>query len=441
MACKAHRVKEVEQDSIAEEMGVEPGDLLLSINGCSISDIIEYRYMINEEYIEAVIQKPWGEEWLLEIDKEINEDPGMVFEEDMMDQARRCKNKCIFCFIDQLPKGLRKSLYFKDDDARLSFLQGNFITLTNLKDDDIERIIKYRISPLNVSVHTTDPQLRVKMLRNPRATEIMELLTRFVKHRISINCQIVLCPGINDEEHLDRTLKDLGDLRSGMNSIGVVPVGITRFREGLYPITPCDREISQKVIDQIEIWQKKFKVDKGSRLVYAADEFYLKAGRPIPDVSEYEGFPQLENGIGLITFFKQQFNREFFRLKDNGILKKEVAVATGMAARHFMEELGKRVTTRFPAVQIKVYPVKNVFFGHTVDVAGLVTGGDLINQLKDKELGDVLLIPESMLKLGERVFLDDVTVEKVSAALDIRVVICPVDGGKFLRKMVGEERS
>lgn len=439
MEHKTHRIKEVETGSISEEMGVEPGDLLLSINGCSINDVIEYRYMINEEYLEILVQKPWGEEWLFEIDKEINEDLGMFFEEDMMDKARGCKNKCIFCFIDQLPRGLRKTLYFKDDDARLSFLHGNFITLTNLEDDDIERIIKYRISPLNVSVHATDPALRVKMLRNPKAARIMELLTRFVRCRISINTQIVMCPGINDKEHLDRTIKDLAGLWPGVKSIGIVPVGITRFREGLYPITPCDRESAQNVIEHIEGWQEKFLDDKGSRLVYASDEFYLKAGRPIPEADEYEGFLQLENGIGLISLFKQQFNKEFIKYKGDNKLNKSVSVVTGMAVRHFMKELSNMITGKFPAVQVKIYPVKNNFFGPTVDVTGLVTGGDIINQLKNKDLGNELIIPESMLKSGERIFLDDVTVENVASALDVKVNICPVNGSKFLRKIVEEE--
>ncbi len=442
MEHKTHRIKEVVRYGIAEELGVEAGDILLSINGCEVNDVIDYRYLTKEEYIEVLIRKPRGEEWLLEIEKDIDEDLGMVFEPEMMDKSRGCRNKCVFCFIDQLPGGLRKSLYFKDDDIRLSFLQGNFVTLTNLKEDDIKRIIDYRISPLNVSVHTTDPQLRVKMLGNPEAARIMGLLDLFTRHRIHFNCQIVLCPGINDKHHLDRTLEDLGRLWPGVRSIGVVPVGLTRFRKGLQRIIPCDDGLCRNTIRQIEKWQKRYMAEKGTRLVYAADEFYLRAGMPVPDADEYEGFPQLENGIGLMALFREEFDSLFSKLDKINVKRHlSAVVATGTAARHFMEELANKVSGKFPGIRIKVFPVKNDFFGHNVDVAGLVTGRDLISQLKNNALGDVLFIPEDMLKSGERIFLDDVTVEDVSQELKVRVDVCPVDGRVFLKKILGEERS
>jgi putative radical SAM enzyme (TIGR03279 family) len=436
---KLHRVKEVIPGSIAEEAGIEPGDYLVAINGASIADVIEYRFMINDEYIEVMIQKPSGEQWLLEIDKDPFEDLGMVFQEDMMDEARRCKNNCVFCFIDQLPKGMRKSLYFKDDDSRMSFLQGNFITLTNLKNEDVDRIIRYRISPLNVSVHTTEPELRVKMLKNPKAGEMLGLLEKFADNGIILNCQLVLCPGINDGEHLDRTISDLGRLWPGVKSIGVVPVGLTRFRQGLYPIKPCDAGVSRKAISQIEKWQDKFMKEKGSRVVYAADEFYLKAGFDIPGVEEYEDFPQLENGIGLIALFKSEIEKELLKTKANNNPGKDISIATGKAAYGFMKEVSRAVEEKHRGIKIKVFPIINNFFGETIDVSGLVTGRDLIEQLKDENLGDMLFIPENMLKSGEEIFLDDTTVGDVRKELGVKVVVCPVKGDVFIRKIFQED--
>lgn len=436
MSYKPHRIKGIVPKSIAEEMGIEQGDLLLAINGQPINDVLEYKYITNEEYIEVLVQKPCGEQWLLEVDKDVDEDLGLIFEEDIMDTPKRCHNKCIFCFMDQLPKGMRSTLYFKDDDWRLSFLHGNFITLTNLDEDEAERIIKYRISPLNVSVHTTDPHLRVKMLRNPRAARIMDLLELFIKNGIVINCQIVLCPGINDGQNLDRTLRDLGGLWPGVNSIGVVPVGLTRFREGLYPLKSYDRSGSREVLQQINSWQKAFLKDKGSRIVYAADEFYLKAGIPFPPASHYEGFHQLENGVGLIPLFEEQFDRELSKHTGSNSINKKVSVATGVAAYRFMVELSNRIADKFPGIKIGVYRVENSFFGEAIDVSGLVTGGDIIKQLKGREIGDELIIPDNMLKSGEEIFLDGMTVCQVSRALDTKITVCPVDGGKFVKKIL-----
>lgn len=433
---KAHGIKSVIKGSIAEELGLQPGDVLISINGDPVGDILEYKYMINEDYIEVLVQKASGEEWLLEIDKEPYEDLGLEFERGLMDRDRKCTNKCIFCFVDQLPKGMRGSLYFKDDDSRLSFLQGNFISLTNLGAVDIERIIKYKISPLNVSVHTTEPRLRVKMLRNPRAGKALDIMGTFLREGLTLNCQIVLCPGINDGKNLERTLKDLFGLGRGIKSIGVVPVGITKFREGLYPLKPFNAEDALQAIDTVRHWQRSFKTEYGSRVVYAADELYLKARIPFPSSEAYEGFPQLENGIGMMVLFNEQFNRQF-RKKHRNIEKHDiVSIATGTAAWDFIMTFGRRIEEGKRNKKVLVYPITNNFFGKTIDVAGLITGCDLISQLKGEELGERLLIPENMLKAGEKIFLDGVSISEVRKNLNVDVEVCPVHGGELFKKIV-----
>ncbi len=433
---KAHRITTVKEGSIAEESGVSTGDMLLSINGDPIEDILEYRYVINDYYIEVLIKKVSGEEWLLEIDKEPYEDLGLVFETELMSPEKSCANKCIFCFIDQLPQGMRESLYFKDDDLRLSFLQGNFISLTNLRSSDIDRIIKYRISPLNVSVHTTDPDLRVRMLRNPRADKGLRILDTFSQNGLALNCQIVLCPGINDGIELDRTLRDLFNLGHNIKSIGVVPVGITRYREGLFPLRPLDARGAVYAIDIINKWQRSFYQRCKSRVVYAADELYLKAKLPIPHYETYGDFPQLENGIGMMSLFEKQFN-DMFNGASYGYRKRDrISIATGVAAADFIKRLIEKAEKKTGHRNISVYPISNKFFGETINVSGLVTGNDLIAQLRDKELGKKLIIPKNMLRAGEEVFLDDITISMVKEALDVEVRACPVDGGILLEKLI-----
>jgi putative radical SAM enzyme (TIGR03279 family) len=436
---KVHPIKAVEQGSIAEELDVRPGDVLLEVNGSPVEDVLEYKFLINDYYIEVLIRKETGEEWLLEIDKEPHEDLGLKFETGLMDRGKSCKNKCIFCFIDQLPEGMRKSLYFKDDDSRLSFLQGNFISLTNLEAPDIERIIKYRISPLNVSVHTTDPGLRVRMLGNPKAGEALGAMRTFLENGLVLNCQIVLCPGLNDGEKLKRTLEDLFKMGRSIRSIGVVPVGITRHRKGLYTLRPFGREDANRAVDTVEKWQKIFQKEYDSRVVYAADELYLKAGLPFPGVGAYQDFPQLENGIGMMTLFKEQFDSLFKKMAWDMRRTGTVSVATGMAAGDFIQDLGKRIEGAVRNLKVHIYPIVNEYFGETIDVAGLVTGGDLIGQLRGKELGEKLFVPENMLKSGEEVFLDDILVTRIRESLGVKVEVCPVDGGEFLRKIVQED--
>ena len=317
MKTKENVIIKVEKGSIAEELGIEPGDILMTINGKAVEDVFDYRFLINDEYIELGIKTKQGEECLAEIEKDYDEDLGIIFESGLMDDAKSCKNKCIFCFIDQLPKGMRSTLYFKDDDSRLSFLQGNYVTLTNMKDEDLDRIIYYHLSPINISVHTTDMELRKKMLKNPNADKVLKNMDRLAEAGIEMNLQIVLCKGINDGEVLEKSISDLSKYYPHARSLSVVPVGITKYRDGLYPMEPFGKDDSKEVIDIIEKWQKKLKKEIGSSFVFIADEFYINAGIEIPPSERYEDFPQIENGVGMIALMKHEFEKKMHRTKSN----------------------------------------------------------------------------------------------------------------------------
>lgn len=429
-------VCQVYPGSIGEEAGIEVGDKLIAINGHHIEDIIEYKYCLAEEYLEVEIEKQAGDTWILEIEKGYDEDLGIEFDNPILTHMRSCQNKCIFCFIDQLPKGMRDSLYFKDDDSRLSFLHGNYITLTNMREEDINKIIQYRISPINVSVHTTNGQLRKKMLNNPFADNILDILQRLVKNDIVVNCQIVLCPDVNDGEELDNTLRDLAKLGTGVESVAVVPVGITRYREGLANIKAFNRESSTKVIEQISRWQKHFIKSKKTHFVYISDEFYILSGLPFPAVEEYEGFPQLENGVGIVAKLEKEFLNYLSKLPEGIRITKKATIATGTLAQAFIEGLAKRLEQRVEGLTLKVIGVENQFFGGYVSVAGLLTGEDIARALKGTDLGDVVLIPESMLKSGEEVFLDDYTLKGLQEELGVRVVVSPVDGKRLIQRIL-----
>ncbi len=425
-------IDNVDKDSIAEELGIEPGDILISINDNRIKDIIDYKYLITDDFITMTIQKKDGELWDFEIEKDYYEDIGITFTNPLIDKAKNCRNKCIFCFIDQLPKGMRETLYFKDDDSRLSFLQGNFITLTNLSDEEIDRIIKYRLSPINVSVHTTDPELRIKMLNNKNAGKVYDILKRFSQAGIEMNCQIVLIPGINDGNNLERTLKDLSNLYPNISSVAVVPVGVTRYREGLMPLNTFDFESSNKLLEYIHTKQKEFLSKIDTRFVFASDEFYILAKRTIPEFDEYEGFPQYENGVGLLRSFQQELEESLSNIKDNSVLNKCYTIATGTIAYDFINKVAEMITSKIKGLRLKVVAIRNDFFGEKITVSGLITGNDLIEQLKKYEIGDGLIIPSSMLRRGEAVFLDDVTVSDVENSLNSEVIISEVDGGRFV---------
>lgn len=427
----------VEPGSLAAQAGLESGDRLRKVNDSDIHDILEYRYLTAEYEVTLEIEKRNGDTEIITIENDY-EDLGIEFAEGLIDEAQSCTNKCIFCFIDQLPKGMRETVYFKDDDTRLSFLQGNYVTLTNMSGEEIDRLINMRVSPINVSVHATEGELRCMMLNNRFAGKCYDIMKKFAANEIYMNCQIVLCPGVNDGVHLRRTLDDLGALYPYVNSISVVPVGLTRYRDGLYPLTPFTAELSAETIDFIESIQAEFLEKFGTRLVYIADEFYINANQPIPDSQTYEGFPQIENGVGLIASMREEFDSAVKLIKKKKRARR-VSIATGEIAFGFISGLAKKIEEVCEGVKIDVYAVKNNFFGGGVNVSGLVCGSDIITQLKGRIKNDTLLISHSMLRDDDNIFLDDITVEDVESALNVTVIPVINDGYEFIEKVLGEE--
>ena len=430
-------ISKVYKDSIAEELGIEVGDLLISINGEPIHDIIEYRFLLSDEYLEVEIQKQNKEVYIYEIEKDYDDDLGIEFTNPIIDKAKSCRNKCVFCFIDQLPKGMREPLYFKDDDSRLSFLQGNFVTLTNMSEEDINNIIKYRISPINISVHTTNPELRKTMIKNKFAGNLYSIMKRLADAQIQMNCQIVLCPGYNDKEELERTVSDLAKLYPYVNSAAAVPVGITKHRDHLPNLEIFNEKTAGETIDQVEQLHKKYLKELGTRFIFLSDEFYVMANRKLLDYDEYEGFIQFENGVGMISKLEREIKDSLENLSKDQISKtKKVSIATGHSAYEFMCEMAKCVMDKCPGVQIDVYKIINNFFGDTITVSGLITATDILDQLKDKDLGETLYIPRSMLKADEEIFLDNITLEKLSDMMGIEVVPCLNKGKDFVDKIL-----
>lgn len=430
-------ISKVYKDSIADELGIEVGDLLISINGEPIHDIIEYRFLLSDEYLEVEIQKQNREVYIYEIEKDYDDDLGIEFTNPIIDKAKSCRNKCVFCFIDQLPKGMRETLYFKDDDSRLSFLQGNFVTLTNMSEEDINNIIKYRISPINISVHTTNPELRKTMIKNKFAGNLYSIMERLAEAQIQMNCQIVLCPGYNDKEELERTVSDLTKLYPYVNSAAAVPVGITKHREHLPNLEIFNEKTAGETIDQVDKLQKKYLKELGTRFIFLSDEFYIMAKRKLLDYDEYEGFIQFENGVGMISKFEREIKDYLENLSEDHKSKiKKVSIATGHSAYEFMCEMAKCIMEKCPNVQIDVYKIINNFFGDTITVSGLVTATDIIDQLKDKNLGETLYIPRSMLKADEEIFLDNITLENLSDIMGLEVVPCLNEGKDFIDKIL-----
>ena len=412
-----HIISSVAPGSIAQEMGIEPGDRLLEVNGKSPEDVFDYRYLMNEEEILVLIRKVNGEEWELEIEKEYEDDLGIEFENGLMDDYRSCRNKCIFCFIDQLPKGMRSTLYFKDDDSRLSFLQGNYLTLTNMSEHDIDRIIQYKLSPINISFQTMNPELRCKMLHNRFAGEIFDKVKRLKDAGIIMNGQIVLCRGVNDGAELERSIRELTAYMPQLESVSVVPVGLTRYRDGLYPLEPFTKEDACEVLDLIHGWQEKLYKEWGNHFIHAGDEWYILAERPLPEEKTYDGYLQLENGVGMVRLLEEEVVQTLAGMAgDNRKIHR--TIATGELAAPFLRKHVDAVQKKYPNVDIQVLAIKNEFFGGKITVAGLITGTDLISQLKGKDLGDRLLLTNHMLKSGEPVFLDDVTVDDVQNAYE-----------------------
>ena len=440
MKKKAHIIKEIEAGSIAEELELAPGDELISINENEIKDVFDYHYLMKEEFLTVVIRKPDGEEWELEIEKDYEDDLGIVFEEGLMDSYRSCRNQCIFCFIDQMPPGMRETLYFKDDDARLSFLQGNYITLTNMSDEDIERILFYKLSPINISVHTTNEELRCRMLHNRFAGSSLEKMKRLKDGGITMNGQIVLCKGWNDGEALERTIHDLSSFLPELQSVSVVPVGLTKYRQGLEKLEKFNKEDSLKVLETIHRWQGIFLKHYQTRLIYAGDEWYINAGLPIPSADSYEGYPQLENGVGMLRSFQDEFDEHLKELKGDD-RSKELSMVTGVLAAPFMEQMLMALNKKFPNITVHLYTIHNYFFGENITVAGLVTGGDIIAQLKGLPLGEYLMLPDVLLRNGETVLLDDVTVEQIENSLQTRIRIVQSDGNSFIQTIIDTKIS
>ena len=430
-----HIISSVAPGSIAQEMGIEPGDRLLEVNGKSPEDVFDYRYLMNEEEILVLIRKANGEEWELEIEKEYEDDLGIEFENGLMDDYRSCRNKCIFCFIDQLPKGMRSTLYFKDDDSRLSFLQGNYLTLTNMSEHDIDRIIQYKLSPINISFQTMNPELRCKMLHNRFAGEIFDKVKRLKDAGIIMNGQIVLCRGVNDGAELERSIRELTAYMPQLESVSVVPVGLTRYRDGLYPLEPFTKEDACEVLDLIHGWQEKLYKEWGNHFIHAGDEWYILAERPIPEEKTYDGYLQLENGVGMVRLLDEEVAQTLAGMTGDD-RKIHRTIATGELAAPFLRKHVESVRKKYPNVDIQVFAIKNEFFGGKITVAGLITGTDLISQLKGKDLGDRLLITNHMLKSGEPVFLDDVTVDDVQNALQIKVSIVESSGADFVSSLI-----
>ncbi|MBR6522386.1 MAG: DUF512 domain-containing protein [Oscillospiraceae bacterium] len=415
--------------------GVRPGETVIKVNRHEIHDVLDFKYHSEAKKVVLLLQDERGKTRKVRIKNPDFMPLGLNFEEYLMDKARRCANNCVFCFIDQLPKNLRETLYFKDDDARLSFLQGNYVTLTNLSEREVQRIIDLKISPMNISVHTTNAELRVKMLRNKNAGECLNIMRRFADAGIKMNCQIVCCPDLNDGDELVRTMMTLTVLYPHVDSVSIVPVGITKHRDGLYPLSPVNKKKAKEIIDIVDNYGDEFAKNVGRRIFYCSDELYLRAGRPIPDTEYYDDYPQYENGVGLMRSLSDEFESALKFLDEDPV--SYFSVATGEAAAPFIQGLIEKMGEKCLNAHGKVYPIKNNFLGETVDVAGLVAGGDIIAQLKGKDLGRKLLIPAVMLRHGGDVFLDDVSLEQLSAELGVPVIPVPNDGGALLDAMLG----
>ena len=425
-----HKIKSIIPGSVAHQLEIETGDELVKINGQNISDVLDYRFLIHDEEILLEIKKQNGDIWELDIEKDEAEDIGLVFEQDLMDNIRTCSNNCIFCFMHQLPKGLRKTLYIKDDDPRLSFLSGNYITLTNLDDKEARRIARYHLSPLHISVHAANLDLRRKILRNKKPDKLFEYLKLFKAAGITMHFQIVLCKGINDGAYLDETISALLEFNTG--SLAVVPVGITKYRDGLYPLEPFNSEEAAAVTEQVNKWQEKAKIKMGTRFVFCADEWYINAGLSLPGYDYYEDFPQLENGVGMCALFEKEFN-DGLKSGPGEYKSACTGIVTGTSAAAFINRLVGKVDP-----EIKVYPVCNDFFGSTVTTGGLLTGSDVINQVKPKATADKckrIFLPGNMFRSGTDLTLDDVSLDEISGALGMAAVIGATNGEAFLKQL------
>ena len=431
-----HIVKSLMPGGIGEELGIEPGDKLLAINGNEIQDVFDYYYYEESEQLLLLIEKPDGEEWELEIEKDEDESLGIEFDQSLMDEYRSCRNKCMFCFIDQMPKGMRETLYFKDDDSRLSFLQGNYITLTNMSDHDVERIVKYRLEPINISFQTTNPQLRCKMLHNRFAGEALKKVDILYRGQIEMNGQIVLCKGVNDGEELERTIRDLTGYLPYLKSVSIVPVGLTKYRDGLYPLEPFTKEDAREVLSVIHRWQEKIYQEHGIHMIHAGDEWYVLAEEEVPEEERYDGYLQLENGVGMMRLLFNEVQEALSAVTGDG-RQREISLATGRLMYPYIGKILEEIRKKFPNITTHLYAIRNDFFGERITVSGLITGQDLTGQLKGQPLGERLLLPCNMLKIGEPVFLDDFTLEEVENSLQVQTDIVKSSGQDLLDAVIG----
>lgn len=425
--------------SIGEELELEPGDVLLTIDGEEIEDIFDYDYMTDSESFVMTVQKKNGEEWELEIESG-GEDLGLTFENGLMSEYRSCRNKCIFCFIDQMPPGMRETLYFKDDDSRLSFLQGNYVTLTNMSDHDIDRIVYYHMEPMNISFQTMNPDLRCKMLHNRFAGEALKKVDRFYEAGIHMNGQIVLCKGVNDGAELDFSIRELIKYLPYLQSVSVVPVGLSKYRDGLFPLEPFDKEDAKKVLDLIHGWQKKAYQEYGIHFIHASDEWYILAEQPFPPAEQYDGYLQLENGVGMMRLLLDEVKEEIEN-RTGDDRKHTVSLATGLLAAPVIQRIADQLCEKYPNVTIHIYPIVNEFFGEKITVSGLLTGQDLKKQLTGKELGKQLLLPCNILRTGYDVFLDDVTVGELEKSLQVNINIVKSSGRALIEALLLETET
>ncbi len=451
---KQHIVKKIIDGSIAQEMGIEPGDKLLAIDNTEIEDIFDYQFLIQDTYLEVLVEKQDKEQWLLEIDKDFDEDLGIEFENGLMDEYRSCHNKCIFCFIDQMPKGMRDTLYFKDDDSRLSFLQGNYVTLTNMSDHDIDRICRYRLSPINISFQTMNPQLRCKMLNNRFAGEALKKVDILNEADIEMNGQIVLCKNVNDGDELIFSIQELMKYIPNLLSVSVVPVGLSKHREGLFPLEPFTKEDAIKVLDIIHGFQKQCVQKYGIHFIHASDEWYILAQQEMPEEERYDGYLQLENGVGMTRLLLDEFhealeerrkelsNDDRMLSNDDRMLSSEsrmlssesrmLSLVTGRLAYPYIKRMTEEIMELYPEIKVNVYAIRNDFFGENITVSGLLTGQDIKKQLTGKELGEYLLLPQNVLRSGEDVFLDDMTLGELENALQVPINIVKSSGYDFI---------
>ncbi len=434
------KITEVYTGSRADKVNIKPGDILISINDNEINDVLDYRFYLTESKVRISLMRN-GEEYTVEIKKGEYDDIGLDFETPLMDEKHSCKNKCIFCFIDQNPEGLRESLYFKDDDSRLSFIHGNYVTLTNMTQQDVDRIIKMRMSPINISVHTTNPELRVKMMKNKHSGEVLKYLDDFASAGLSMCGQIVLCRGVNDGEELMRSMRDLAALYPAMSSVAIVPAGLTKFRDKLYPLTDFTKEEAGAIIDMINSFGDAHKEKHGTRLFYAADEFYLKAEREIPDADYYEDYPQLENGVGMIRSCSDEFGLALLNAEELSEIrnkKRSISLVTGVASYPMIKEQVAKLLALCPNLSVNIYEIVNNFFGRSITVSGLLTGLDICEQLDGKPLGEELLIPQNCLRHGEDVFLCGMSVGEMSQKLGVPVRASGNDGYELAEAILGE---